>query len=121
MHDTFKHIEDRSTPRDYTKHHSVYARNFLQNYIDDELLLNLVETHDDAYYAWRLMHLYNRPKDATKRIAAVRQSVGDYWQLFYLFFKCDTSTGDKNPAPLVWFEETMEGITITEFLPENCE
>ncbi|MEM9929399.1 MAG: hypothetical protein AAF840_06255 [Bacteroidota bacterium] len=120
VHDTFKHIEDRSSPRDYTKHHSVYARKFLERFIDDELLLNVVETHDDAYYAWRLKFLYNRPQDAAQRIQSVRQSVGNYWQLFYLFFKCDTSTGDKNPAPLIWFEETMEGITIVDFLPEAC-
>ncbi len=119
VHDTFKHLEDRSTPRDYAKHHSVYARNFLEAYTDDQLLLNVVETHDDAYYAWRLARLYHRFQDAEERIKAVRQSVGEYWQLFYLFFKCDTCTGDKNPAPLIWFENTIDGITITEFLPEK--
>ncbi len=119
VHDTFKHLEDRGTPRDYDKHHSVYARKFLEDYVDDELLLNVVETHDDAYYAWRLGHLYHRLGEADERIEAVRKAVGDYWQLFYLFFKCDTSTGDKNPAPLLWFENTMEDITVTHFLPEE--
>ena len=35
-------------------------------------------------------------------------------QLYYLFFKCDTSTGDKNPAPMKWFEKTMKGIDVVQ-------
>lgn len=119
VHDTFKHIEDRGTPRDWSKHHSVYARKFLEQYIDDQQLLNVVELHDDAYYAWRLAHLYHRLGDAEARIRAIREAVGDYWQLFYLFFKCDTSTGDKTPAPLTWFEETMDDIEVVDFVRET--
>jgi hypothetical protein len=119
VHDTFKHIEDKGSPRDWSKHHGVYARKFLARYVDDAKLLKLVEMHDDAYYAWRLGHLYHRPEDSVKRISALREGLGDYWQLFYLFFKCDTSTGDKTPAPLVWFEGTMEGIEVTDFLEET--
>jgi hypothetical protein len=33
-------------------------------------------------------------------------------QLFYLFFKCDTLTGDKTLAPLTWFEEHVTGIEL---------
>ena len=116
VHDTFKHIEDKGSPRDWTKHHAVYARRFLARYVDDELLLNVVELHDDAYYAWRLAHLYHDLARSDARIKMVRERVGAYWQLYYLFFKCDTCTGDKNPAPLVWFETTMDDIVITEFV-----
>lgn len=115
VHDTFKHVEDKGRPRDWSKHHAVYARKFLERYVDDQLLLNVVEMHDDAYYAWRLAHLYHKPGQAKKRITKVRQRVGAYWQLFYLFFKCDTCTGDKNPAPLTWFEATMSDIEIVQF------
>ena len=121
VHDTFKHIEDKSSPRDWTKHHAVYARKFLERYTDDQLLLNVVEMHDDAYYAWRLAHLYHKLAQSDERIKMVRERVGDYWQLFYLFFKCDTSTGDKNPAPLTWFEDTMEDIEVVEFTGEEVE
>ena len=119
VHDTFKHIEDRGNPRDWSKHHSVYARKFLSRYITDEQLLNVVELHDDAYYAWRLAHLYRKLEEADARIKNLRERVGDYWQLFYLFFKCDTSTGDKNPAPLTWFEQTMDGIDVVDFVEEE--
>jgi len=36
----------------------------------------------------------------------------DCMQLFYLFFKCDTLTGDKTLAPLTWFEEHVTGIDL---------
>lgn len=114
VHDTFKHIEHKGNPRDWKRHHAVYARKFLARYVDDELLLNVVEHHDEAYYCWRLAHLYHKLGESNDRLARLRASVGDYWQLYYLFFKCDTSTGDKNPAPLVWFEETMPDIEVVE-------
>jgi hypothetical protein len=118
VHDTFKHIEDKGTPRDWTKHHAVYARNFLARYLEDPLLLNLVEMHDDAYYAWRLGHLHHKLGEGEERIRVIRERVGSYWQLFYLFFKCDTCTGDKNPAPLIWFEDTMEDIEVAYFVDD---
>ncbi len=115
VHDTFKHIEHKGSPRDWSRHHSIYARNFLAKYTDDQLLLEVVELHDEAYYCWRLAHLYQRLTESEERLDQLRHRVGDYWQLYYLFFKCDTSTGDKNPAPLIWFESTMDDIEIVEF------
>ena len=115
VHDTFKHVEHRGNPRDWTKHHSVHARNFLARYLDDPLLLNVVELHDEAYYCWRLAHLYNEFAESQRRMDILRERVGKYWQLYYLFFKCDTCTGDKNPAPLLWFEATVDDIEIVKF------
>ncbi|MEM9834868.1 MAG: hypothetical protein AAF828_00115 [Bacteroidota bacterium] len=115
VHDTFKHIEDKSRPRDWSKHHGVYARKFLARFIDDPYLLQVVELHDEAYYIWRLTHLYHKFAEAEQRLKVLKKAIGPYWQLYYLFFKCDTSTGDKNPAPLNWFEETMVGIEVIHF------
>ncbi|NJB87255.1 hypothetical protein GGR26_003035 [Lewinella marina] len=115
VHDTFKHVEDRGNPRDWSKHHSVYAREFLSRYVNDPLLLNVVELHDEAYYCWRLAHLFSNYAECERRMRRLRERVGEYWQLYYLFFKCDTCTGDKNPAPLIWFEEHMEDIEVVEF------
>lgn len=117
VHDTFKHIEDKSTPRDWSRHHGVYARKFLSHYLDDHHLLEVVELHDEAYYIWRLIHLYHRQTEGQQRLQRLREAVGPYWQLYYLFFKCDTCTGDKNPAPLIWFESSMEDICVLDFLP----
>lgn len=115
VHDTFKHREDKSTPRDWNRHHAIYARNFLARYTDDPVLLAIVELHDEAYYIWRLRYLYQKIDLADQRLKMLYERIGEHLQLYYLFFKCDTCTGDKNPAPLVWLESTFRGIEIVEF------
>ncbi len=112
VHDAFKYIEDKSTPRDWSRHHAMYARKFLERYTDDQELLDITELHDEAYYIWRIWHLYKEPEKAKKRLHRLLSRLGDSLQLYYLFFKADTLTGDKNLAPLKWFESTIEGVQI---------
>ncbi len=114
VHDTFKYKEDRSTPRDWSKHHSILARQFLEQYTSDALLLNLVELHDEAYYIWQLFQLKRNPSQGQKRLDLLREKMNGGMQLYYLFFKCDTSTGDKTLAPLKWFENTISGIELVQ-------
>lgn len=116
VHDTFKHLEDKNTyPRDWSKHHAVYARKFAEKYIDDEQLLKLIELHDEAYYSWRLTHQYSKVEEGKQRLVNLLENLNGNLQLYYLFFKCDTRTGDKNQAPLKWFEKTISGIEIVDF------
>lgn len=115
VHDSFKHIEHKGNPRDWSKHHGVYARKFLAKYVDEPLLLTITEMHDEAYYAWRLEALYNRPEKSTERLQHLIEKVGKELQLFYLFFKCDTQTGDKIQTPVKWFESNVKGIDIMHF------
>ena len=68
VHDTFKYVEDKNEPRDWTKHHSVYARKFLEKFTDDTALLTITEMHDEAYYCWRLYALYKKPKQSQQRL-----------------------------------------------------
>lgn len=110
VHDTFKYAEEKNVPRDWTRHHGVFARQFLQKYISDETLLNLVEYHDEAYYIWRLIHLYHKPMEGGERLAQLLERFGDELQLYFLFFKCDTQTGDKNQAPLKWFDKIVKEV-----------
>ena len=114
-HDTFKHKEDKKRPRDWSKHHGILARKFMENYIDDAVLLKIIELHDEAYYCWRLLHLYKDEKTGQERLNYLLEEMGEHIQLYYLFFKCDTKTGDKNPAPLKWFEKNIPGIKIVNF------
>ena len=104
VHDTFKYLEDKSSPRDWSKHHGVYARKFLERYYPEKTLLNLVELHDEAYYIWRLRTLYGKPTESERRLERLLDIMGNDLQLYYFFFKCDTMTGDKTLAPLSWFE-----------------
>jgi len=108
VHDSFKYMEDKiSYPRDWSKHHGKYARKFFEKYSDDDHLLELVELHDEAFYCWRLSELKNDPKSARHRMNSLITRLNGDMQMFYLFFKCDTMTGDKNQAPLKWFESSV--------------
>lgn len=114
-HDTFKYAEDKNRPRDWSQHHAALARNFLANFTDDQATLDVTELHDEAFYAWRSIHLGKQPDRGLARMQNLLERLGDNLQLFYLFFKCDTRTGDKIQAPLKWFEESVENIQIVDF------
>lgn len=113
-HDTFKHAESRSRPRDWTKHHGVLARRFMETYTSDAVVLDVIETHDDAYYKWLAQR--RRPSPHSQ-LDSLHSRVGYCMQLYYLFFKCDTQTGDKIQAPLRWFEQVARGIEVVKIKP----
>lgn len=113
-HDTFKYLENKEVPRRWERHHAVLARRFLERYTDDLVVLTITQYHDEAYYIWRDHYLYQAPQRAEARMAHLLNRIGDHRQLYYYFFKCDTQTGDKNPAPLQWVEENFPGIQPVE-------
>lgn len=116
VHDSFKHREDKTTqPRDWSKHHGVLARKFMEQLITDQQILNIIELHDEAYYSWRLKHIYRDIEAGNKRLSRLLETIDSARQLYYLFFKCDTRTGDKNQAPLRWFEKNIPEIKIVDF------
>ena len=104
VHDTFKYVEDKREPRDWTQHHGVLARRYLARYVATPRVLELVEWHDEAYYCWRLDALQRRPNRSRQRLDALLERFGDELPFYYRFFICDTRTGDKNLAPLRWVE-----------------
>lgn len=114
VHDTFKYLEDKKRPRDWSKHHAIYARKFVERFTKDKAIIDIVELHDEAYYCWCSGHLHNNPEKAAVRLRVLRERLGENMQLYYLFFKCDTKTGDKNLAPLYWFEEIIDDIQVVD-------
>jgi hypothetical protein len=117
-HDTFKFREDKnSQPRNWQLHHGVLARKFMENFIHSPQVLETLELHDEAYYSWRMIHLYGKKVEGLIRLQSLLLRVESFLQLYYLFFKCDTCTGDKNPAPLKWFESTVKDIEKVELCP----
>lgn len=110
LHDAFKYIEDKGYPRDWSRHHSILARQFSEAFITDKTVLDIIELHDEAYYCWRLDVLEDEPEQAEARFQALLQRIGYCLQLYYVFFKCDTRTGDKTQAPVKWFEK--KGLNI---------
>lgn len=115
VHDTFKYSEDKNRPRDWTRHHSILARDFLNRFMKDKPTLDVIELHDEAFYAWRNIHLADQEERGTARFQQLLDRLSDNLQLYYLFFKCDTRTGDKIQAPLKWFEEYVQGIDLVDF------
>ncbi len=115
VHDTFKYLEDRGRPRNWSRHHSMLARDFVAHYTSDKQILEIVALHDEAYYIWRMIELYKEPKNGAIRLAKLLERINSCMQLYYLFFKCDTKTGDKVQAPLIWFERTFKDIQVIGF------
>jgi hypothetical protein len=107
IHDTFKYAEDRNNPRDWSKHHGILARQFAEDFIDDKNLLTIIELHDEAYFIWRLFALYAKPEIGEERLQKLLLQIDSNLELYFLFFKCDTQTGDKTQAPLIWFERIV--------------
>ena len=106
-HDTFKYSEKTEYPRDWSKHHGVLARQYMQQFTEDEGVLKVLQWHDEAFYSWRCIHVYLSPDKGWQRLRRLLERIGDDLQLYYYFFKCDTETGDKNQEPLRWFEEVV--------------
>jgi hypothetical protein len=115
LHDTFKYAEDKNYPRDWSKHHSVLARQYAEPYISTKSILDIIELHDEAYYCWRLEVLEDSKEQAQLRLTQILERLKGRLQLFYVFFKCDTATGDKTQAPVKWFEKKVEGIERISF------
>ena len=115
LHDAFKYIEDKGSPRDWSRHHSMLARQFSEAFITDETILDILELHDEAYYCWRLEALLHQPQKSAARFARLMERIGYCLQLYYIFFKCDTQTGDKTQAPVKWFEKKGLDIQIVDF------
>jgi hypothetical protein len=105
VHDSFKYIEEEQSPR---IHHGKLGRRFLENIVTDVTTLDLVEFHDEAYYAWRHFFVDRKVELAQKRLGFLKEKFSDKMNLFSTFFKCDTNTGDKIMAPVKWFEIQMQ-------------
>lgn len=117
LHDTFKYKEEQVRPRrDWSQHHAVFAARFARLMGIDPLLSDHIELHDEAYYAWIDVHFKNKTDKAQQRLLNIEQRLGGDWQLYYLFFKCDTQTGDKTQLPVNWLENQLSHrVSLLDF------
>lgn len=107
LHDTFKYQEVYTHPRDWSLHHAVIARQFAEQFINDQAVLDVIELHDNAYYCWRALKNGQPLEHADHCINHLFSQLGNNIELYYQFFKCDTQTGDKVQEPLSWFGERV--------------
>jgi len=111
-HDTFKNKEYKFGKR--WRHHGLLARDFMEYHVRDAGLLDIIELHDEAFYIWRLWTLEKQPDAAHQRLENLLDRMGGHLPLYFLFYKCDTQTGDKIQAPLHWFEQLMKELKIID-------
>jgi len=103
-HDSFKYKECK-IEKGYR--HGKLARNFLAQFTDDLLLLELLEWHDEAYHAWQLAFKHNNIILANRKIKQLLHIFGADITLFQQFFICDSATGDKIKHPVEWFAKVL--------------
>lgn len=116
-HDIFKFLEYEKRKIDGRldkNHHAVLAANFFTDYINDEDVLKIIRWHDEAYYCWKHRR-FEQTEAYERKLDQLLAITKNCRQLYYLFFKCDTQTGDKTQEPVNWFEEYIPGIQIVHF------
>ncbi|HEV8051651.1 MAG TPA: hypothetical protein VGP47_04085 [Parachlamydiaceae bacterium] len=107
IHDTFKHQVDMSLPTYGENQHGMLARRFAEKYITDQGILEIIQRHDDAYFAWRFWMNGNREK-SLRSVTNLIEVLGDDLELFTAFYECDNATGDKTPDDVIWFKEMSQ-------------
>lgn len=110
VHDTFKFQEDKTYPRNWDLHHGRLARDFFSTYSSDEVLLNTIHYHDEFYHAWRTTVKKGDTQKGQRKQQRFFKRFNDYLQFYYFFFIADTYTGNKNLAPVHWFESLFDNI-----------
>jgi hypothetical protein len=110
VHDTFKHKVDRNKPKVGANHHGTIARTFTQRFTQDNVLLKIIELHDEAYNAWqkggRHGDWYGAERRANQLIQGLLLEGG--LDLYLKFYRCDNATGDKEQENYEWFKELVE-------------
>ncbi len=111
-HDTFKGESQGSVAIRDPRSHASIARAYLQQYVHDEDLLNMVQLHDEPFALWRQVKSkgsYNR-----NRFDDLLKTIND-WDVFVAFQLIDGCTAGKSRDPLRWLFTELEGRVDTRF------
>jgi len=108
IHDTFKYKVDITKPRVGNNNHAVIARQFAEKLDLEKPLLDIIEFHDEAFNCWRKGNDTGNWNKAMARLEKLLLRIKGIEDLYYLFFKCDNNTGDKQPDSFLWFEKKLE-------------
>lgn len=103
VHDTFKYQVDMTMPRSGPNHHAARARAFASRYISADIVLDIIELHDEAYNAWQMGGRKGRWAKAEARGAELLHRLGPNVDLYLRFFTADNLTGNKTPESVDWF------------------
>lgn len=103
IHDTFKYSVDRSAPRTPINTHEHFARRFTERHVGDPTVLVVVELHDSAFKAHRLIQRTGDAAAGEQRARELIARLGEHLGLYLRFYWCDNNTGDKSAEHYEWF------------------
>lgn len=105
VHDSFKHRAPEGSARVGSEgHHGWHAARFLERFVDDPELVDVVLWHDEAFAAWLGAVKRGDRQRAEKRARALIRRLGPALPLFLRFFRADNATEGKSPKSVEWFE-----------------
>ena len=107
VHDSFKYKVDRNKPKFGDNHHAIIARNFAERFNSDKETLDVIELHDEIYNSYMMIERKNDVKGAEKRVEKLLEKLGEGFDLFVKFAKCDSETGDKELSCNKWFSNLV--------------
>lgn len=110
VHDSLKYrAAEGSAPVGSQGHHGSHAARFLERFVDDPELVELVRWHDEAFAAWfGLNRRGDRPR-AEQRALALADRLGPSLPLYLKFFRADNGTRGKSREAVDWFEGVIGG------------
>jgi hypothetical protein len=105
LHDTFKYKVDQTKPKTGENHHGKIAEIFAENYCHNTKILQVIQSHDEAYNAWQKG---GRRGDWYKAKIRAEKLIQDLMiegtvNLYLKFYRCDNETGDKSRDNYEWF------------------
>jgi hypothetical protein len=105
VHDSFKYRAPEGSARvGSEQHHGSHAARFLQRFVDDQELVDLVRWHDEAFAAWMGLVKRGNRRRAEVRARELAERLGSALPLFLRFFRADNATEGKSPKAVEWFE-----------------
>jgi hypothetical protein len=104
VHDICKPDAWVGVDSDHPHNHAFMARQLLEEWCADPVLLNITQFHDDGYI---LYQYYRGNDDLLPRLRRLLADVRDV-ELFMLFFFVDSFTPGKRREPVDWLVRTVE-------------
>jgi hypothetical protein len=111
VHDTFKYKAPEGSARvGSEEHHGSHAARFLERFVDDDQLVEVVRWHDEAFAAWLGTVKRGDNRRAEERARALVERLGPALPLFLRFFRADNATAGKSPKSVEWFEGIVKHV-----------
>lgn len=108
VHDSFKYRAAEGTARVGSPgHHGSHGARFLERFVDDPELVELVRWHDEAFAAWFGLNRRGDRQRAERRARALAERLGPSLPLYLKFFRADNGTGGKSRDAVDWFERVV--------------